>query len=761
MHSPPPPPRRAGTPALRKGLERRGLEIDVREEVQRAVHLRAAERDHDGPVASRPPPRTACRCARPPRNTPSRTARGIGIPSLFSRATLSSSRRRARSPTRTSRSARIAHEEDSFCSRTYSASIASSRRAASRDDARRGARAKPRSSSSEEPRPFQPAGSVQRLRRFRSRPVDVRDVLLRLPPRSAAVRFRPALTTSRAGALSGVNVREEVGGAAPARPEARRPNTRGAAIGTRQRRRDRVFDEVRETHGRGAQEVVFLAGQTVLIVDVQGERLRSRVAARAHHARRRRRPTSGSACFLRGRPSAALRAPVAVAVVAPADAQHDVRVGRASASAREVPRGSPRALPERRRRRRARSRRRTRSTPPRTSCRVPPPGRRTPRTRTRRAGWPCPGRSAPATTRASRSSARRARARRAATAVGRRRRNASREISLARLEGPRPAGATREPPRAARRTSRKAPRASATAGGPEDQAALRQTHSATLRRARRGRHRNMFATSTRTLSLSYSFVGQPRATRGQSQARCATMTPSANAMVARDLLPPRARRAPSHRASRGRARGGGFSRRNRRRDRDAPAVVVSRSAAPLAEARASPRRRERRHRAPATTPASSACPPRSRRSPWCSRRCSSPMEEVLLPGSARVLHLYEALPRAPGRGHRADRRFVRTSRSIRPPRTSRVCASTKSRRWCAWRRSSEDVGAKVVIVGESRVAMMDVVESDPYVRARFTAVPTMGAAGTLAYTPSDDEMAEVGSPTSSNRGATSTLRTGC
>ena len=55
----------------------------------------------------------------------------------------------------------------------------------------------------------------------------------------------------------------------------------------------------------------------------------------------------------------------------------------------------------------------------------------------------------------------------------------------------------------------------------------------------------------------------------------------------------------------------------------------------------------------------------------------------------------------------------------------------------------EDVGAKVVIVGESRVVMQDIVESDPYVRARFTAVPTMGAAGTLAYTPSDDEMAEV------------------
>ena len=55
----------------------------------------------------------------------------------------------------------------------------------------------------------------------------------------------------------------------------------------------------------------------------------------------------------------------------------------------------------------------------------------------------------------------------------------------------------------------------------------------------------------------------------------------------------------------------------------------------------------------------------------------------------------------------------------------------------------EEVGAKVTVIGESRLQLVEVRDSDPYVRAAFLTVPTMGAEGTLAYTPSEEEMAEV------------------
>jgi len=55
----------------------------------------------------------------------------------------------------------------------------------------------------------------------------------------------------------------------------------------------------------------------------------------------------------------------------------------------------------------------------------------------------------------------------------------------------------------------------------------------------------------------------------------------------------------------------------------------------------------------------------------------------------------------------------------------------------------EEVGAKLTIIGESRVSVQDINESELYITGVFTPVPVMGAGGTLAYTPSDDEMAEV------------------
>ena len=122
-----------------------------------------------------------------------------------------------------------------------------------------------------------------------------------------------------------------------------------------------------------------------------------------------------------------------------------------------------------------------------------------------------------------------------------------------------------------------------------------------------------------------------------------------------------------------------------------------------------------------------------------------PMEEVLLPGSTQVLHLYEARFLALLDEVTAETGGLFAHLTFHPPsadeqglRINQVASLVRVEEVIR-----EDVGAKVVIIGESRVVMQDIVESDPYVRARFTAVPTMGAAGTLAYTPSDDEMAEV------------------
>jgi Lon protease-like protein len=122
-----------------------------------------------------------------------------------------------------------------------------------------------------------------------------------------------------------------------------------------------------------------------------------------------------------------------------------------------------------------------------------------------------------------------------------------------------------------------------------------------------------------------------------------------------------------------------------------------------------------------------------------------PLEEVLLPGSTQVLHLYEArflalLDEATNTtgGLFAHLTFHPPSPNEEGLRINQVASLVRVEEVIR-----EDVGAKVVIVGESRVHLQNVIESDPYVRASFTAIPTMGAAGTLAYTPSDDEMAEV------------------
>ena len=125
-----------------------------------------------------------------------------------------------------------------------------------------------------------------------------------------------------------------------------------------------------------------------------------------------------------------------------------------------------------------------------------------------------------------------------------------------------------------------------------------------------------------------------------------------------------------------------------------------------------------------------------------------PADEVLLPGSTQVLHLYEArflalldevtdrtgglfahvtfLPPSPGAPIDEGLRVNQVATLVRVEEVQR-----------------EEVGAKVTVIGESRLQLVEVRDSDPYVRARFLTVPTMGAEGTLAYTPSEEEMAEV------------------
>ena len=297
--------------------------------------------------------------------------------------------------------------------------------------------------------------------------------------------------------------------------------------------------------------------------------------------------------------------------------------------------------------------------PPLTSAsRVPPSGRRTTRTRTRRAGWPCPGRSAPATTRASSLFG--------SPSASETRRRRGGETAETRLENSRASrGRGPRTRRRARASTRRAERAASpprsVRAWPEDAAASRNAlrdvfvreddDIVTLLPRRHARFESILFLSSASL--------EPRAR--SAQARCATMTPSANAMVARatSTVAPGARRSPTRAAPRARARR--LFPRNRRRAVMCSAVVVSRSAAPLADARASP---------PAPRPTTSSpqrdytgelrMPPVDRGDPRGAPGDALPRGRGAAPGiDAGAAPVRGALPRAPGRGHRADRRFVR------------------------------------------------------------------------------------------------------
>ena len=129
-------------------------------------------------------------------------------------------------------------------------------------------------------------------------------------------------------------------------------------------------------------------------------------------------------------------------------------------------------------------------------------------------------------------------------------------------------------------------------------------------------------------------------------------------------------------------------------------------------------------------------------------RDALPADEALLPGSTQVLHLYEArflalLDEVSARtgGLFAHLTFQPPAPGAPPDDGLRVNQVATLVRVEDVRRS--EVGAKVTIVGESRVALVDVLDADPYVRAAFVAVPTMGAEGTAAYVPSEAERQEV------------------
>ena len=125
-----------------------------------------------------------------------------------------------------------------------------------------------------------------------------------------------------------------------------------------------------------------------------------------------------------------------------------------------------------------------------------------------------------------------------------------------------------------------------------------------------------------------------------------------------------------------------------------------------------------------------------------------PSEEMLLPGCTQVLHLYEArflalldeVSAATG-GLFAHVTFLPPSEDSVDDGGLRVNQVATLVRVEEIQR--EEVGAKVTIIGESRCTLLDIKESQPYITAVFVPVPVMGAGGTLAYTPSDDEMAEV------------------
>ena len=127
-----------------------------------------------------------------------------------------------------------------------------------------------------------------------------------------------------------------------------------------------------------------------------------------------------------------------------------------------------------------------------------------------------------------------------------------------------------------------------------------------------------------------------------------------------------------------------------------------------------------------------------------------PAEEVLLPGSSQVLHLFEArflslldevtnetgglfahvtfLPPAQGEADDGGLRVSQVATLVRVEEVQR-----------------EEVGAKVTIIGESRIQLQELEEKSQrgYLVGTFVSIPVMQNDGSAAYKPSTAELDEV------------------
>jgi len=124
-----------------------------------------------------------------------------------------------------------------------------------------------------------------------------------------------------------------------------------------------------------------------------------------------------------------------------------------------------------------------------------------------------------------------------------------------------------------------------------------------------------------------------------------------------------------------------------------------------------------------------------------------PMRETLLPGSALALHLYEARFLGVLEKAMSDTGGLIAHVTYAPRENGetsdglRVNATATLARVRTVRKDDASLGARIEVIGESRVKLEDVESREPYIVGVFTHVPQMGDKGT--YQPSDDELAQV------------------
>ena len=125
-----------------------------------------------------------------------------------------------------------------------------------------------------------------------------------------------------------------------------------------------------------------------------------------------------------------------------------------------------------------------------------------------------------------------------------------------------------------------------------------------------------------------------------------------------------------------------------------------------------------------------------------------PQQETLLPGTRLTLHLYEARFLALLDRVTANTGGLVAQLTFLPPTDGGVegegeglRVNTSATLMRVERVRREEVGARVEVVGESRVKLEDIASREPFITGIFTHVPQMGDVGT--YVPSEAEMAQV------------------